>query len=113
MLNQLKFALNLLKKMNNTYLAHIVLPDELNLSFYALIPKQRMVVNALMKENVIVSYSLDMDRKNVWVFIKAQTEPEVMDVLSTFPIIKYVKVNIHELAFHDAAHLALPELIMN
>jgi hypothetical protein len=99
--------------MNNTYLAHITLPDELNMAFYSLIPKQRLVVNSLMKENIIISYSLDMERKNVWVFIKAETEQEVMDVLSTFPIIKYVKVNIHELAFHDTAHLALPELIMN
>jgi hypothetical protein len=36
-----------------------------------------------------------------------------MDILSTFPIIKYVKTTIHELAFYDTAPVGMPELILN
>lgn len=97
----------------NSYLVHITLPEVFNANFYSLIPKQREVINDLLLKRVLLSYSLDMERKNVWVFIAANSEREVMDVLSTFPIIKYVKISIHELAFYDSANLVLPDLIMN
>ena len=99
--------------MRNSYLVHIILPEVFTASFYNLIPKHRHVVNELLTKRVILSYSLDMERKNVWAFIEASNENEVMDILSTFPIINYVKVEIHELAFHDSANLVLPDLIMN
>jgi hypothetical protein len=54
-----------------------------------------------------------MDRKNVWVFMEAKSETEVMDIVSTFPIIKHVSIEIHELAFYDSVNLLMPELIMN
>ena len=97
----------------NSYLVHIILPEVFNASFYNIIPKQREVVSDLLLKRVILSYSLDMERKNVWAFIEAKNERAVMDILSTFPIIKHVKISIHELAFYDSAKLVLPELIMN
>jgi hypothetical protein len=99
--------------MNNAYLAHIELPEIMDKHFYSLIPKQRKIINKLVEDKVILSYSLDMERQNVWAFISAHNETKVMDILSTFPIIRYVKVNIHELAFYDTAPNSLPDLIMN
>lgn len=99
--------------MKDIYLVHITLPDVFTPKFYSLIPKHRLLVNNLMDKRVIHSYSLDMDRKNIWTFIEGESEQEVMDILSSFPIIKYVKVHIHELAFFDRAPLSLPEPIMN
>ena len=66
-----------------------------------------------MEKNIIRNYSLDMERHNVWAFIDAKDETEVMDILSSFPIIKEVQLTIHELAFHDLAPMGMPELIMN
>lgn len=99
--------------MRNSYLIHINLPEVFNTAFYNLIPKQRHVINDLLLKRVILSYSLDMDRKNVWVFMEAKSETEVMDIVSTFPIIKHVSIEIHELAFYDSVNLLMPELIMN
>jgi hypothetical protein len=99
--------------MKEVFLAHIFLPEIFTPKLYALIPKQREVVNYLMEKRVILNYSLDMERKNVWAFIEGENEQQVMDVLSTFPIIKFVRVNIHELAFYDPAPNGLPEIIMN
>lgn len=99
--------------MKDIFLVHILLPEVFTQKFYNLIPKQREHINNLLEKQIVVSYSLDMERKNVWVFVSANSENEVMDLLSAFPIIKDVKVTIHELAFHDAAHKALPDLIMN
>ena len=81
--------------------------------FYDLIPKQRKRINELLENGTILSYSLDMERNNLWVHIEAISEQEVMDILSTFPIIKEVKLSIHELAFFNSAPITLPELSLN
>ena len=99
--------------MKNSFLVHIILPEIFSTKFMALIPKHRLRINELMEKNIIRSYSLDMERHNVWAFIDAMNEKEVMDILSSFPIIKEVKVTIHELAFYDFAPVGMPELIMN
>ncbi len=99
--------------MKDVFLVHITLPDVFSKSFYDLIPLQRDLINDLLEKRIVLSYSMDMERKNVWVFMEAANEKAVMDILSTFPIIKQIKISIHELAFHDTAHTVLPDLIMN
>lgn len=92
---------------------HIKLPEIFSTRFAALIPQQYEKVNELLEKRVILNYALDMTRVNLWVTIQAKDQIEAMDILATFPIIKYVKVEIFELAFFDAAPIGLPELIMN
>lgn len=96
-----------------TFQVHIKLPDVFTKRFAALIPAQRDRVNQLMDARVILNYALDMERANLWVTMQGKNQTEIMDVLSTFPIIKDVKVEIFELAFFDSAPMGLPELIMN
>ncbi|PBQ34331.1 hypothetical protein CNR22_21990 [Sphingobacteriaceae bacterium] len=97
----------------DTFLVHITLPDVFSKKLYEIIPKQREHINKLLEQQLILSYSLDMERKNLWIFIQTESEKDVMDLLSNFPIIKHVTLSIHELAFHDSSHKALPDLIMN
>lgn len=99
--------------MKSTYLVHITLPEVFTPRLVALIPKQRKFINDLLEKRVVLSYSLDMERQNVWAFMEAKNEKELMDLISKFPIIKEVKIDIKELAFYDSAHIGLPELIMN
>jgi muconolactone delta-isomerase len=99
--------------MKDSFLVHIVLPDVFTPEFYELLPKQRELIAQLLDQRVVLSYSLDMERKNVWTIIEAGSVNEVMELLSTFPIIKEVTTSIHELAYHDAAPIALPDLILN
>lgn len=99
--------------MKNFFLVHITLPDVFTRRFYELIPKHRAHINALLEQQIVLSYSLDIERKHVWTVISADSEQEVMDLLSDFPIITEVRVHIHELAFYDTAQKALPDLIMN
>lgn len=97
----------------SSYQIHIKLPEIFTRRFAALIPAQRERVNELLEKRVILNYALSMDRSNLWVTMQAKDQVEVMDILSTFPIIKDVTVEIHELAFFDAAHVGMPEIIMN
>jgi len=96
-----------------TFQVHIKLPDIFTKRFASLIPAQRERVTQLMEARVILNYALDMDRANLWITMQARNQTEIMDILSTFPIIKFVKVEIFELAFFDSAPMGLPELIMN
>ena len=97
----------------DVFQVHIQLPEIFNARFTSLIPKQYKRVNVLMDKHVILNYALDMARVNLWVTIQAKNQIEVMDILATFPIIQYVKVEVHELAFFNSAPVGLPELIMN
>ncbi|MES2132657.1 MAG: hypothetical protein V4506_09920 [Bacteroidota bacterium] len=97
----------------DVFQVHIKLPEIFSTRFAALIPQQYQKVNELLEKHVILNYALDMTRINLWVTIQAKDQTDVMDILATFPIIKYVKVEIFELAFFDSAPIGLPELIMN
>jgi len=97
----------------DVFQVHIQLPEIFSTRFAALIPQQYKKINDLLEKRVILNYALDMARVHLWVTIQAKDQTEVMDILATFPVIKYVKVEIFELAFSNSAPIGLPELIMN
>ena len=99
--------------MTEVYLVHMTLPEVFTAEIYEILPQQRALISSLMEERVILSYSLDMARKNVWAFVEARDQKHLKSILATFPIIAHVGINIHELAYHDGAPISLPDLIMN
>ena len=107
------FWFKFVARMKDMFLVHIKLPEIFTTQFYDLIPKQRALINELLAKRVVLSYSLDMDRKNLWVYFEAKDRLELSQILNRFPIIKNVSVKIHELAFYDTAPLMMPVPIMN
>ncbi len=99
--------------MKDVFLVHISLPDVFTREVYDLIPEQRELINRLLEQRVVLNYSLDMERKNMWVFFEVQDKDELGIILSKFPIIHDIKVTIHEMAFYDVAPLPMPDPIMN
>ncbi len=95
------------------YMINIKLPQQLKKDFVALIPKQRVQVNKLMEEGKIIQYALAADRSLLWITMIAKSQREVMDILSTLPLIHYMNPEIHALAFHNSISNDLPKLIMN
>ncbi|MBL0176439.1 MAG: hypothetical protein IPP94_14440 [Ignavibacteria bacterium] len=79
----------------------IALPSEYNERFLALIPSQRMRVNALMNDGVLIGYSLSEDRTRLWAIVTGESERDVLEVVETFPLISYMRVSIHPLMFHN------------
>lgn len=97
----------------STYLAEIELTDTFTPEFTALIPKQRILVNDLMNEGIIVNYSLAMDRSKLWVTFEARGLEDVYDVIRTFPLYDFMNPDVFELAFNDTIHSGFPELCLN
>lgn len=99
--------------MKNVYLVHITLPDVFTQELYSQIPRQRELINELLEKRIVLNYSLDMERKNIYVFFDVEDRAELNKILATFPIIIGVKVMVRDLAFYDAAPFPVQEPIMN
>jgi len=97
----------------NQYMVNIDLPKEVNFEFISLIPHQRALVNKMMQEGTILSYALSSDRTKLWTTVLAESEDEVITIISKFPLIEYMRFEISELMFHQSVNLALPHISLN
>ena len=97
----------------NQYMVEILLPQPLTRDFMSLVPAQRAIVNKLVHEGTIRSYTLTMDRSRLWVVMVAEDEDDVTEILDGFPIMPYAEADVHELMFHDMATHELPRLSLN
>lgn len=95
------------------FMVDITLPAELTEEFLSLIPKQRALVNQLFNQGKLTSYSLALDRSKLWATIVAESEEEVACFLSLLPLRKFMKVEIHQLAFHQNTTHNLARISMN
>ncbi len=95
------------------YMVDIDLPVPFNHEFISLIPKQREVINQLMKERRIENYAVSIDDGKLWVIVLAESESHVEDLLISFPIINHVKYRISKLTFHNSINFAIPQFSLN
>lgn len=89
------------------------LPDVMDVGFANRIPAQRQKVEELMENGLLLSYSLSVDRHKLWCIFKAESELEVMESISEFPLIKYMTPVITELMFHNMVAARIPLFSLN
>ncbi len=64
------------------------------------IPQQRELVNRLLAQGVIQSYSVSADRTKVWMVLVVENAPGAVDeVLQTFPVIEFAEYDWQPLLF--------------
>lgn len=97
----------------NHFMIDITLPGLLTEEFISLIPLQRAQVNKLFGEGRLASYALSADRSKLWVTLFAESEEEVMSLVSTFPLKKFMHVQIYRLAFLESANANVTRISMN
>ena len=95
------------------FFVDVTLVNSFSTEFIKGIPAQRHLVNNLMNEGVIVSYSLCIDREKLWIVMELKSEQEVLDVLAKFPLLKFMRPEVYELAYHDNIHSGFPHLSLN
>jgi len=91
----------------------ITLPEYLSEEFVSMIPLQRSIVNRLMGRGVINSYSLSMDRGKIWTVVNAETEKDAERTVGSFPLVRFMRYEIHELAFNNNIAQILPRFSLN
>ncbi len=97
----------------NTFMITIQLPKELTKEFISLIPKQRARINELMDQGTILQYALAVDHSLLWITVSAPTEMMVNDILSSFPLIRFMEPEFYKLAFQNSISTELPKIILN
>ncbi len=103
--------------MNNRivyeYMVEIDLPVPFNQEFISLIPKQRELINNLMKDKIITSYAVSIEDGKLWTTMLAESEDDIVDILITFPIIDQIEYKISKLAFHNIISTIIPQFSLN
>ncbi|MEM9991950.1 MAG: muconolactone Delta-isomerase family protein [Bacteroidota bacterium] len=93
--------------MKKQFMVEFELPDPLSMEFIERIPEQRNMVNYLLVERKIQSYSLSLDRSVLWIIFTAESEFEVMETISKFPLIEWMTPYVTELMFHNTTEMVL------
>ncbi len=93
--------------MRKAFMVEFELPETMTEEFLALIPQQRYVINNMLVEGSIKSYSLSMDRSRLWAIVAAKSEFEVMEIISRMPLSDYMTPNVSELMFHNASEVLM------
>ena len=95
------------------YMITCDLPETLTEDFMNLIPKHRAMVNDFMKKGIFTTYTLALDRSKLWITLLSDDEEAVMEKLAELPLMPYLRIEIYELAFHQAVRVVLPALSLN
>ncbi len=89
------------------------LPSRFSDIFIEKLPAQRDVIQDLLADQKIQSYSLSMTRDKLWCLVNAKSELEVVNMLDTFPLIAFMTYEISELMFHNVATIQVPAFSLN
>lgn len=77
-----------------------------------LIPQQRKTIFKLFQEGVLYSFTLSLDRTKIWAVFAADSESELVRLLSELPMHNLMDYNYTELMFHNTATF-LPSVSLN
>jgi muconolactone delta-isomerase len=91
----------------------INLPKLFNGELMKLIPEQRAFFSRMMKQGIIVNYSLSFDWQKLWVIINAEDRFDAKNIIGSFPMNKYINYQIHDLMFHESSSISSPQLWLN
>ncbi len=94
------------------FLCTFYLPVQLDQEFWELIPRHRNYINNLMREEVIITYSVNHTRTKGWVVVNAESEADAAKIIEGFPIRRYIRFEMDELFIFDSM-IGTPKLVMN
>lgn len=98
----------------NTYLVDIILPKNMQEDINKMIPVQRKIVNVLLNEGIIRSYSLSKKLNRLFVVMNQESEEDIMITVQRFPIYKFIMdYEIIELYSHETMSSEMPQVYLN
>lgn len=94
------------------YLCTFYLPAVLDQDFWDQIPMHRQYINNLMREEVIITYSVNHTRTRGWVVLSADSEIDAAAIMDGSPISRFIQYDLDELFIFDSM-IGAPKLVMN
>lgn len=95
------------------FMVDFTMPSTLSDEFVSSIPKQRDAVNRMLTEGKLINYALALEDSKLWAVFSVHSEAELMELVSSLPLSRFMKMRICELTFFNAAHPFSPAFSMN
>ena len=76
------------------------------------IPRQRIIIDRLFGQGILLSYTLASDRSKLWIVLQADNESELLQYIESLPMTKYSDYNYSEIMFHDSNQF-IPSISLN
>lgn len=95
------------------YMVTLTFPFYKTEAFMSLIPRQRAMIVRLLGKGKVSGFSLNADRTQAWMVVKAKDFREVETLLERFPMYDHFDYDIDPLALHDNAFVGLPKVVLN
>jgi muconolactone delta-isomerase len=88
----------------------ILYPDDME--FMDLIPKQRSLINQYFVDGKLLNYSLNKERTRLWAIFKTDTEIELISLIDTLPLTRFMDYSYEELLFNNSISM-IPTISLN
>ncbi len=95
------------------FMADFTLPEELSEEFFKLLPYQECVVNKYLAQGKLINYALSLDNAKMWAIFSANSELEVLEMLSDFPLTRFMEVKVSLLTSYTTLSVAAPNFSLN
>jgi muconolactone delta-isomerase len=66
-----------------------------------------------MEKGAISSYSLAYDRSRLWMTMRAASEEDVLKLVATFPLLRWMDIEVDQLMFRNTGASVMPPVSMN
>lgn len=94
-------------------MADFTLPEEPTDEFFELLPYQETVVNKYLAQGKLINYALSLDNAKLWAVFSANSELEVLEMLSEFPLFRFMKVEVSLLTSYSTLSVTAPNFSLN
>lgn len=95
------------------YMVDFTLPKVLPEDFLRLIPHQRAKINKLFRDGKLINYALSLDNSKIWAIFNANTELDVLQLITELPLTRFMRYQISTLTFYSSQNADAPVFSMN
>ena len=95
------------------FMVDFSLPKVLSEDFLRQIPHQRAKVNKLFRDGKLINYALSLDNSKIWAIVNADSELDVLELISQLPLSRFMQYKINLLTLFNSVSVESPMFSSN
>lgn len=95
------------------FMVDFTLPEDLSDEFFDLLPYQDYVVNKYLANGKLVNYALSLESGKLWAIFSGNSELEIRDILTEFPLTRFMRMQINLLTCYNSMHAGAAQFSLN
>ncbi|NWF50905.1 MAG: hypothetical protein HXY49_10235 [Ignavibacteriaceae bacterium] len=95
------------------FMVDIDLVSNFSMDFISRLPYQQKIVNQLISEGRIDSYSFSRERGKIWIILRAESLKDAQDIILRFPLKDYFIFSISEITLHQKSLFRYAPITLN